>query len=77
MKRQDKTWPEYRQRPSQWVVPEEALSVIKEESLRVPHLLEVWLQAPRVKLPLRAIAQIMGSEVAVSLVWDALCYRQA
>jgi 8-oxo-dGTP pyrophosphatase MutT (NUDIX family) len=35
VKRQDKTWPEYRQRQSQWFVPEEALSVIKEESLRV------------------------------------------
>jgi hypothetical protein len=29
VKRQDKTWPEYRQRQSQWFVPEEALSAIK------------------------------------------------
>ena len=35
LKRQDKTWPEYRQRQSQWFVPEEALSAIKKESLRV------------------------------------------
>jgi len=35
VKRQDKTWPEYRQRQSKWFVPEEALSAIKEESLRV------------------------------------------
>jgi 8-oxo-dGTP pyrophosphatase MutT (NUDIX family) len=34
VKRRDKTWPEYRQRQSQWFVPEEALSA-KEESLRV------------------------------------------
>ena len=31
--RQDKTWPEYRQRHSQWFVPEEALSAVKEDSL--------------------------------------------
>jgi hypothetical protein len=34
VKRQDKTWPDYRQRQSQWFVLE-ALSAIKEESLRV------------------------------------------
>jgi 8-oxo-dGTP pyrophosphatase MutT (NUDIX family) len=34
VKRQDKTWPESRQRQSKWFAPEEALSAIKEESLR-------------------------------------------
>jgi 8-oxo-dGTP pyrophosphatase MutT (NUDIX family) len=34
VKRQDKTWPESRQRKTQWFVPEDALSVIKEESLK-------------------------------------------
>jgi hypothetical protein len=34
VKRQSKTWPESRQRQSQWFGPEKALSAIKEESLR-------------------------------------------
>jgi 8-oxo-dGTP pyrophosphatase MutT (NUDIX family) len=34
VKRQEKTWPESRQRQTKWFAPEEALPAVKEESLR-------------------------------------------
>ena len=78
VKRQDKTWPEYRQRQSQWFVPEEALSAVKEESFEGTDIFIRWESGcKRLALSSPSARSSMGCEVSVSLAWDALCDRQA